>query len=121
METHEMNLSDSLLTCIYDLNQKQLFESKVIYSTMREKFTLATKEVDQLVEKLVAEGKIHRSEQNGSLNYYARTIGKKPNTDVSCFYTTLQKREMTSYLAKCVKEINTVYSIFSLRGSLKLI
>lgn len=107
MEVQDSEHIEHLLACIYELNQKQQYESQAIFATMQEKYTLDGGKVQELLVKLVGDGKIHKSEQDGAVKYYIPSTSKRSRKSDGSF-TEAQKKEITSYLAKSVKEINTV-------------
>ena len=112
LQLTNMDLQDSehiehLLACIYELNQKQQYESQAIFTTMLEKYSLESGKVEELLGKLVVDGKIHKSEQDDTVKYYIPTSSKRSRKSDGSF-TEAQKKEITSYLAKSVKEINGV-------------
>ena len=118
-----MDLQDSehiehLLACIYELNQKQQYESQAIFTTMLEKYSLEGGKVEELLGKLVVDGKIHKSEQDDTVKYYIPTSSKRSRKSDGSF-TEAQKKEITSYLAKSVKEINGVGALS--RSRLKIL
>lgn len=83
---------------------------------MLEKYNMERTKVEQLLEKLVRDGKIHMSGQDDSANYYIPTmaVSKKSRKSDGSGYTEVQRKEIASWLAKCIKELNMVTDKFIL-------